>query len=122
MQSENISPSAHTDESTPSAQVVNLRELSGSAANGPGLLDGNLSLISGVKVRVEVLVGSAEISVGELFDLKKDSVLPLEQLQNAPLTVRLDGKTVALGTLVVVGDNFGVQITEIAPPDVAASK
>lgn len=124
MNNENTSPipqqnSDQSDGDTPKAQIVKLRELSGQGS-GPGLLDGNLSLISGVKVRVEVLVGSAEISVAELFGLQKDSVLTLEQLHNAPLTVRLDDKTIALGTLVVVGDNFGVRITEIAPADAAA--
>lgn len=122
MNTEKISPVSQSDaaDGTPSAQVVSLRELSGSGS-GASLLDGNLSLISGVKVRVEVVVGSAEISVAQLFDLKKDSVMPLEQLHNAPLSIRLDGKTIALGSLVVVGDNFGVRITEITPPDISVS-
>jgi flagellar motor switch protein FliN/FliY len=111
---------ANNTDDTPSAQVVSLRELSGNGS-GAGLLDGNLGLISGVKVRVEVVVGSAELSIAQLFELKKDSVMPLEQLHNAPLAVRLEGKTIALGTLVVVGDNFGVHITEIMSPEAAAS-
>lgn len=121
MNSEKISPVAQDGVSdSPSAQVVSLRELSGTGS-GANLLDGNLSLISGVKVHVEVVVGSAEISIAELFELKKDSVLPLEQLHNAPLSIRLDGQTIALGSLVVVGDNFGVRITEITPPGATAS-
>lgn len=121
MNSEQLpSMSNNNGDETPSAQIVALRELSGSG-NGAGLLDSNLSLISGVKVRVEVVVGSAELSVAQLFDLKMDSVLALEQLHNTPLSVRLDGKTVALGTLVVVGDNFGVRITEIAPEAAASA-
>ena len=121
MNSEQISPVSQDDTSdSPSAQIVSLRELSGTGS-GANLLAGNLGLISGVKVHVEVVVGSTEISVSELFELKRDSVLPLEQLHNAPLSVRLDGKTIALGTLVVVGDNFGVRITDITPPEATAS-
>jgi flagellar motor switch protein FliN/FliY len=99
---------------TPSAQVVTLREPAAGEATGPRLLDGNLGLISGVKVRVEVVVGGAELTVADLFALQKGSVVALEQLHHAPLTVRLDGKTIAHGTLVVVGDNFGVRISDIA--------
>jgi flagellar motor switch protein FliN/FliY len=98
-----------------SAQIVTLREPSSIETSGPRLLDGNLGLISGVKVRVEVVVGSAELSISELFALQQGSVVPLEQLHNTPLTVRLDGKPIAHGALVVVGDNFGVRISEIAP-------
>lgn len=106
---------ASPDHETPSAQIVSLRELPAGEASGPRLLDGNLSLISGVKVRVEVMVGNAELTVADLFALQKGSVVSLDQLHHAPLTVRLDGKTIAHGTLVVVGDNFGIRISEILP-------
>lgn len=104
----------------PSAQNVNLQELPTQEGSGPRLLDGNFSIISGVKVKIEVVVGGAEMTVGELFSLKAGSVVRLEQLRDAPLAVRLDGRTVAQGTLVVVGDNFGVRISEVLP--VAGSK
>jgi flagellar motor switch protein FliN/FliY len=102
------------DNEIASAQVVSLREPAGGEATGPKLLDGNLALISGVKVKVEVLVGDAELTVAELFALQKGSVVPLQQLHHAPLTVRLDGKSIATGKLVVVGDNFGISITDVA--------
>jgi flagellar motor switch protein FliN len=114
-------PALGPEHDTPSAQVVSLREPPAAEAGGPRLLDGNLGLISGVKVRLEVVVGDAELTVAELFALQKGSVVPLEQLYHAPLTVRLDGKAVAHGTLVVVGDNFGVRITDIAATPVAAA-
>lgn len=101
------------EQETASAQVVSLREPSGPDASGPRLLEGNLGLISGVKVRLEVVVGDTELTVAELFALQKGSVVALDQLHHAPLTVRLDGKPIAQGTLVVVGDNFGVAITDV---------
>src|SRR5262245_13648758 len=121
MQNESKTPMSQFEDTPPSAQIVSLHELSGGNPSGRSLLDGNLSLVSGVKVMVEVVVGTAELSIAELFELKKDSVLALQQLHNAPLTVRLDGKDIAQGTLVVVGENFGVRITDISSLDNAAS-
>jgi len=106
-----------------SAQNVNLQEFSGREAHGPRLLEGNLSIISGVKVKVEVVVGSTEMTVGELFALQEGSVVGLEQLRDAPLVVRLEGRTIARGSLVVVGDNFGIRLSEILPTaDTSAAK
>ena len=113
MHIENTSHVLDQEEKALSAQNVSLRELPTNIEKGTNLLNGNLSLISGVKVNVEVIVGSTEISIAELFEIKSGSVLPLQQLHHAPLSVRLDGKIIALGNLVVVSDNFGVCITEV---------
>lgn len=100
---------------SPSTQNVNLREFPTKDISGPSLLAGNLEIISGVKVKIEVSVGSAEMTVSELFSLSSGSVVGLDQLRDAPLAVRLDGRTIALGTLVVVGDNFGIRISDVLP-------
>lgn len=104
-----------TEDNPTTAHIVSLHDLPAADVVGANLLDGNLSLISDVRVKVEVLVGSAELTVEELFAIKKGSILTLDQLHNAPLTVRLNGKIVARGELVVVEDNFGVRIAEILP-------
>lgn len=103
----------------PTVQGIGLRELPAGAASGPRLLDGNLALISSVKVRVDVSVGSGELTIGELFGLQRGSVIPLDSPLDAPVAVRLDGKTIAYGTLVVVDDNFGIRIAEIGPAKAA---
>jgi flagellar motor switch protein FliN len=103
--------------SAPTAQVVALRELGDSKPDGTRVLGNNMDLIAGVKVKVEVVVGGTELTVQELFSLQQGAVLPLQQLHDTPLAVRLDGRTIARGTLVVVGDNFGVCITDVLPAD-----
>lgn len=95
------------------AQQVKLQEIEGAAA-GATLYNGNLGLIKNLKVKLQVVAGSTEISVGELFALKENSVLSLDRLTNDPLDIYLDGKPVARGNLVVVDDNFGICITEIS--------
>lgn len=110
-------------ESAPAvAQVVNLQDISGASRNGPQLLAGNLSVIAGVRVKIEVVVGSAELSVGELFALQAGAMVTLDQLRDAPLSVRLEGQTIATGTLVVVDDNFGIRISDVLPVAAAAGQ
>lgn len=96
-----------------SAQQVKLQEIEGGVL-GANLYNGNLSLIQNLKVKLEIMVGGTEISVGELFSLKENSVLKLDRMTTEPLDIYLDGKPVARGKLVVVEDSFGICITEIA--------
>jgi flagellar motor switch protein FliN/FliY len=51
--------------------------------------------------------------MGKLLDLRDGNVLTLDRQVDQPLEMLLDGKLVARGELVVVGDNLGLKITEI---------
>jgi flagellar motor switch protein FliN len=95
------------------ARQVRLQEVPSDEPKGKELLAGNLQLIKDVKVKVMVCVGRAELTVKDLFALKDDSVLTLESATTDPVEVLLEGKVIARGNLVAVGDNFGVSITEI---------
>jgi len=73
----------------------------------------NIDLIKGVNVKLDVYVGDADISVGELFNLKQNSVITLKKDVGAPVDILLNGKVVAKGELSAVDDKFGVRITHI---------
>jgi flagellar motor switch protein FliN/FliY len=73
-----------------------------------------LPLLGSVKLNVAVRVGNAEVSVAELFEMKQGAVLVLDRTVEAPLDILVDGHVVARGTLVAVGEHFGVRITETA--------
>jgi len=114
-----------TDRSTPSAkpvpedvkhtaQIVMLQDLPGGASpSGSPIAQGNLSLVEGVKVKVEARLGSADLTVSELFGLKRDSVLALDAALDAPIELWLGDKLVARGQLVAVDDRFGLRISDI---------
>jgi flagellar motor switch protein FliN/FliY len=95
-----------------SARSVELQDIHAGDTGTRPLLSGNLDLISGLKVNLAVSVGRAEISVADLFALKEDSLLELDAGTHDPVEIHLDGKLVGRGELVVVGDHFGVRITE----------
>lgn len=96
------------------AQMIELSALPPANPAGPALMAGNMNLLHGVKVGLSVVVGEIHTTLGELMSLQQQSVLRIEQPLEAPVDVMLDGKVVARGQLVVVDDNFGVRITEIA--------
>jgi flagellar motor switch protein FliN/FliY len=70
--------------------------------------------IDGLPVRVEAVLGAANVKVGELSSLKPGDSFPLESLLGDPVSLRLNGKTIAYGELVSMGDNFAVRIQAIA--------
>ncbi|MCU7919014.1 MAG: FliM/FliN family flagellar motor switch protein [Candidatus Thiodiazotropha sp. (ex Dulcina madagascariensis)] len=73
----------------------------------------DMSKLKNIKVQVEVFLGRAELTVGELTELGKQSIVKLDRGVNEYVEIILEGETIALGTLVAAGDNFGVHIREI---------
>lgn len=97
-----------------SVSPVALEEISSRSAAGEGAwLRRQPEWIKGVKVDLQVVVGRATVSVEKLFAMKVGDAVELEALVDAPVEVHLENKPIARGTLVVVGERFGVRITEI---------
>lgn len=95
-------------------QPVGLPELAPRQPVGPALMGAHAGLLDSVTVSLSVLVGEARITLGELMSLKEAAVLKINRLVDAPVDVVINGNVVARGQLVVVDDNFGVRVTEIA--------
>lgn len=97
-----------------SVNAVELEEVTSNAGTEKLLKADKLNLVADVKVVLTIELGNAELTVQELFDLKKDGVLKLNANVNSDLLVKLNGNVVATGKLVAVDDNFGVQITHVS--------
>ena len=93
--------------------TIELEESEYRVAEGTPLVERNLSMLGHVKVRVDVHLGSAEISVQKLFSLSKGEIVALDTDLDAPVSLLLEGKPIARGQLVAAGDYFGLKITEI---------
>jgi len=78
-----------------------------------GFLDAGIELINNVKVNLDVIVGKAEITVADMFGLKEGAIVSLEKEISSPIEIMLDGKVIACGSLVAVGDKFGIKVTQI---------
>lgn len=97
----------------PSARAVQLMEITDTGETGKPLLGANMELIQDVKVRLSVSVGQCEMTVQQLFALKEGEVAQLDRTSQDPVELYLEGKLIGLGDLVVVGEHFGVRVTEL---------
>lgn len=66
-----------------------------------------------IPLHIEVVVGSTVMSLGELLYLAPGSVIELEQNVETPVDIKVNGKLIAKGEIVIVEDRFGVRIIEI---------
>lgn len=73
----------------------------------------DLSVFGYVKAKLVAHVGQVEMSVDEIMALKRSDVVSLEESCEALVTLMLNGKAVATGELMAVGDKLGVRIQEL---------
>lgn len=73
----------------------------------------NIALIMDVKLQVRVRIGRKKMLLKDVLNMDIGSVIELNQLANDPLEILVDNNVIALGEVVIVDGNFGVQITSI---------
>ena len=73
----------------------------------------NLELLLDVSIPVAVEVGRAQLSLDEVLNLVPGSVVPLNKKSEEPVDLRVNGKLVARGEVVLVDDVYGLRITQI---------
>lgn len=74
---------------------------------------GSRSALSGVNVRLTAILGGTELTFDEAVELDPDTLITVDRSQDEPVDLCVNGKVVARGKLVVVGDTYGVQVTEL---------
>jgi flagellar motor switch protein FliN/FliY len=73
----------------------------------------NLDLLRSVPLEVTVEIGKAVRKVREILEFTQGTVLELDKQAGAQVDIIVNGQPIAKGDVVVIGDNFGVRITEI---------
>ena len=71
---------------------------------------------------VTVELGRTNKSIKEILELTNGSIVELDKLAGEPVDINVNGKFLAKGEVVVIDENFGVRITEIASPAERAAK
>lgn len=96
------------------AHVIALSDLQEPSIQGQRLVvDESANPLHQIKTRLQVCVGNAVITVGELMALRERQVLTLDQGVDAPVDILLEGRVIARGQLVAVDDQFAVRISEL---------
>lgn len=71
------------------------------------------SLIAGVEIELEAVIGTTSMTVADLMKLEKGSSVQLASSLERDVELRLNGVAVARGELVAIGDHYGVRIIDI---------
>ena len=81
-----------------------------------GMLDQSkdINLLMDVRVKLTVRLGSCRMPMKEVMELVPGSVIQLNQEAKDPVGLYINDKLIAYGEVVVVEDNFGIKITEMA--------
>ena len=98
-------------DSTLLMQRIEFAELS-DAENGDMLNPSKSPLLS-IKTKVEVCVGRLSLSVEDFLAAREHQVFVLDQTVDREVDLMVEGKVVARGMLVAVGDSFAVKLTSL---------
>jgi flagellar motor switch protein FliN/FliY len=83
--------------------------------NGFGKQDSsvNWDLVLDIPVDIVVELGKTVMTIQDILNLTIGSVVELKKLSGEPVEVMANGRLFAEGEVVVIGDNFGVRLTNI---------
>jgi flagellar motor switch protein FliN/FliY len=84
----------------------------GAANTAPRELD----MIMEIPVTLAVELGTTRLTIRELLDLAKGSIVELDGLAGEAMNILINGYLIAQGEVVVVDDKYGIRITEIITP------
>lgn len=90
-----------------------VRDLPTSAVTG---VLGNLELVKDVKMDVTVELGRTHLPLKDVLQLEDSSVIKLDRLAGEAVDLLVNGRLIAKGEVVVIGNNFGVKITQVHKP------
>ena len=76
---------------------------------------GNEALLD-IELEARIQFGSREMLLSELMELNTGDVVELDRLISDPVDLLVGDRIVARGEVVIVGGNFGLQVTEVVAP------
>lgn len=78
----------------------------------PTTLD-SLEFVMDVPVEVSVEIGRKKMKIAEILRVGPGAVLELDKAAGEPLDIYVNNRVIARGEAVVIGDHYGVRLTEI---------
>lgn len=76
----------------------------------------NIDLIRDIPVQVRAILGRTRMAIDNILRLGPGHIMELDSLHGEPIELLANERLIARGEVVVVGEQFGVRITEIATP------
>lgn len=76
----------------------------------------SLEMLMDIGLQVTVELGRSRMSIRDVLSLGPGTVVELDRVAGEPVDILINGKPIAKGEVVVLGDMFGVRVTDIIPP------
>lgn len=77
----------------------------------------NLARVLDIELNVSVILGRTKMSLKDIFELGKGSLIELDTFENQEVEIYVNGRKIGYGQIVVIDQNFGVRITNILGED-----
>lgn len=110
-------PPAPEPEPAPKAPTVNVRPMSFESFDEelPQELDtqGSMDLIYDIPLEVSAELGTTVRLLSDVLAFEPGTVLMLDKAAGDPVEVKINGKKIARGEVVIIEENYGVRITDL---------
>jgi flagellar motor switch protein FliN/FliY len=77
----------------------------------------NIERLIDVPVHITVELGRTQMTVRQVLELERGSVIELERVAGDPVDVFVNGTLIAVGEVGVVDDRFGIRISSLVRPN-----
>jgi len=74
----------------------------------------NIEMLMDVTLLVSIELGRTTMSIKDILEMSPGSVIELNKMAGEPVDVLVNNKLIAKGEVVVVDENFGVRVTDLA--------
>jgi flagellar motor switch protein FliN/FliY len=112
------SPVVRSAASSPPPATIGMPAIAGTQ---PRNMD-SLEFVMDVPIEVSVEIGRKKMRIAEILRIGAGSVLELNKTAGEPLDIYVNNRIVARGEAVVVGDHYGVRLTEVLIADEGRSR
>ena len=75
-----------------------------------------MDLIKDIPVTVRAVLGRTRMTIDHILRLGPGHIVELDSIHGEPIDIYANDTFIARGEVVVVGEQFGIRVTEIASP------
>lgn len=76
-------------------------------------MNDKISRILDIPIEITAVLGRTKMTLNEVLELGKGSLIELDTLANQEVEILVNGKKIAYGQVVIAQQNFGIKITSV---------
>lgn len=85
-------------------------------ANSSNYENSNIDFILDIPVQVTVELGRTRMEIRKILKLSQGAVIELNSTVGQPMDILVNGCIVAQGEIVIVGEKYGIRLTDVITP------